>query len=342
MDAQTLRQIILHRQHLTNPAGMHTVCRGLCGIQAQMHNHSVYTLAVRCDHPLPSGWEEQFIKTWTHRGTLHFFAPEELPLYLHEGRVRQARQVDSLDADPHISAKRKQFFARVMLDMLQQGPQSRAALKTACREKGMTAEEEKSLFDGWGGLLYPLSRLGMVSHVISSQKDFRLMPAFAPMKEKEAKREMLRRYFTAYGPVTVNDAVYFFRWTKADIRGMMEHLPLRSLEAEGRQYFYAGDLPEDLPRVPAILLPGGFDPLMLGYRKEESLFLPRQYLRGIYNLAGMVFPPVLVHGQVAGRWKQEKKAVTFTMFKPLNKRDRAALERKAEKAFPGKEILVEG
>ncbi len=340
MPAQTLRQIILHNQYLTRSGDMYAVVRDLCGIQAQMHTHSVYTLSVRCNHALPEGWEKQFIKTWTHRGTLHFFAPEDLPLYLHTGRVPRARAVDSLEGDEFITAERKQFFARAMVELLEQGPQPRARLKEFCRAMGMTADEEKSLFNGWGGLLYPLSRLGLCSHVIGTEKSFTLMPPFTPMEEKAAKTEMLSRYFFAYGPATLNDAAYFFKFTKAEIKALMKDIPLETLEVSGRSYYRREGMDKNGPDIPAILLPGGFDPLMLGYKKEESLFLPKEYLRGIFNLAGMVFPPVLVHGQVKGRWKQEKQQVTFTLFGKVNQRDTKALQRKAEETFPGKKIII--
>lgn len=340
MDTQTLRQIILHRQYLTSPGDMHTVCRDLCGIQAQMHTHSVYTLSVRCKSPLPQGWEGQLVKTWTHRGTLHFFSPEDLPLYLHDGMAARTRAVDTLEGDEHISKARKQYFAQAMVELLKQKPQTREGLKQYCRALGMTGEEEKSLFNAWGGLLYPLSRLGLVSHVVGTEKSFTLMPPFTPMKEAEAKREMLKRYFSSYGPATLNDAAYFFKFTKTELKTLMKEMPLETVEVSGRTYYYLGSIEENEPDVPEILLPGGFDPLMLGYQKEESLFLPREHLRGIFNLAGMVFPPVLVHGQVKGRWKQEKKQVTFTLFEKISQGDKKALNSKAGESFPGKDIQI--
>ena len=56
--------------------------------------------------------------------------------------------------------------------------------------------------------------------------------------------------------------------------------------------------------MPDCLFLAGFDQLMLGYLKTESIFLAKEYIRGIFNLSGIVMAPILLRGRVAGRWKQ--------------------------------------
>ena len=81
----------------------------------------------------------------------------------------------------------------------------------------------------------------------------------------------------------------------------------------GKTYFYIDNgRPEAV--LPACIFLAGFDPLMLGYEKKESLFLPPEYLRGIFNLAGIVMPAVLIDGRVVGKWKYKNRTCTVTLF----------------------------
>ena len=70
--------------------------------------------------------------------------------------------------------------------------------------------------------------------------------------------------------------------------------PAEAAECEGQRLFslYSGRTPERA--LPDCLLLAGFDPLMLGYEKKQSVFLPPEYLRGIFSLSGIVMPPVLL------------------------------------------------
>ena len=73
--------------------------------------------------------------------------------------------------------------------------------------------------------------------------------------------------------------------------------------------------------LPDCLLLAGFDPLVLGYEKKQSVFLPPEYLRGIFSLSGIVMPPVLLHGSVAGRWKHSGKRLLITQFRPFSQEE---------------------
>ena len=66
---------------------------------------------------------------------------------------------------------------------------------------------------------------------------------------------------------------------------MLAQMSVQSAVCEGRAYYWLGeaDLASNLPEARLL---AGFDPLMLGYRKEDNPFLPPEHLRGIFNLVG--------------------------------------------------------
>lgn len=91
--------------------------------------------------------------------------------------------------------------------------------------------------------------------------------------------------------------------------------------------------------MPEVRLLAGFDPLMLGYRKEDNLFLPPEHLRGIFNLAGIVNPAILLRGRVVGKWKEKNGKVEFAAFEPLDAVDKQRIAEEAERYYPIKKVI---
>ena len=80
---------------------------------------------------------------------------------------------------------------------------------------------------------------------------------------------------------------------------------------------------------------------MLGYLKTESIFLSKEYIRGIFSLSGIVMAPILLRGRVAGRWKQKNGRLTLTPFGRWTARDRKTAERTAEGLWTVKQVVWE-
>lgn len=340
MDEMERRQIILSRQHLTSPAGRLTVCRDLNGLQAQFPAYARHALATRCPQPLGESWGDGLVKSWTVRGTMHLFREEDLPLFLHRGRTHFLRDVDQFTDDSRLTAERKRLLAAHILSCIDRGIAAREDLRAACRVFGMTAEEERSAFDGWGGLLRAMSEAGMICYQAGAGKAFRRCPDFTPMEAEEARLEQARRYFTHFGPATVRDAAYYFGVPQKQVKAWLEQLPVTAGACLGRDCFWIDDGRRTFPDVPDCVLLAGFDQLLLGYKKEESVFLPPEHLRRVFNLSGIVLPCVLLDGQAAARWKAAGRKCAVAPFRPLKVREKKAVEREVRRWFPETEKIV--
>ena len=308
----TLEEMKIRRltgQHLLAPADAQTVVKDLCGLQAQFLSHALHGLSIRTTEVRTDG----LVKSWTNRGTVHLFSVEDLPLFLHEGRTHFLRPVDTLESDAYISAARKAYFADLIVDAVARGIEEREALKAICEKAGMDETEGKSLFDPWGGLIRALCETGRLCHKVQEKKAYQICPAFQPMAEEPARLELARRYFTHFGPATVKDAAYFFGTTQTKVKTWLKALPVSETVLDGKTYFYIDHGLTD-GTLPDCLFLAGFDQLMLGYEKTESLFLSREHLRDIFNLAGIVRPAILVDGNVAGWWNLKNQKMTATMF----------------------------
>jgi len=299
----------LAAQHLLAPADPQRVVQDLCGLQTQFLSHALHGLSIRAGERNTAG----LIKSWTNRGTMHLFSREDLPLFLHEGRDHFLRSVDTLDSDAYITAARKAYFADVILEAVARGVDRREELKQLCTRAGMGELESRSLFDPWGGLIRALCETGQLCHKVQEKKAYAICPPFEPMQEADARRELARRYFSHFGPATVKDAAYFFGTTQARVKTWLKELPVIHTEYHNRSYFYMGQAPAE-DAIPGCLFLAGFDQLMLGYEKTESLFLAGTHMRGIFTRSGIVRPALLIDGTVAGWWNRKNRNLTVTLF----------------------------
>ncbi len=308
----TREDIILRRlsgQHLLTAADTKTVIKNLCGVQSQFLSHALHGLSLRC-HSVDTSC---LVKSWTIRGTMHLFSLDDLPLFLHKGRSHFLRPVDTMETDSHIDAPRKAYFGDIICEAIASGTDEREALKALCESRGMTEGESRSAFDPWGGLIRALCEEGRICHKVQEKKAYMLCPRFEPMDAEAARLELARRYFTYFGPATVKDAAYFFGTTQKSVKEFMSQLPLRETNTDGKSFFYIGG--QSLEReIPRCIFLSGFDQMLLGYDKRESLILPGEQLREIFTLAGIVRPALLIDGRVAGWWNLKNRKLQIKLF----------------------------
>lgn len=120
-----------------------------------------------------------------------------------------------------------------------------------------------------------------------------------------------------YGPASVRDAAYYFGSSQAEIEKRLARLPVEAAKYEGQQLFSLDSGRAPGQSLPDCLLLAGFDPLMLGYEKKQSVFLPPEYLRGIFSLSGIVMPPGAAARQRSGPLEAQRKAPAYHAVPPI-------------------------
>ena len=331
MTRPELARLRLSNQYLLRAGERMEVLRAMNGLQAQFLSNALHAMRLRSTAYDAAHAADGLVKGWTLRGTMHIFAEADLPLFLHSGCRYRSRDwtVPSFwnqRPDWALTPQRQTYFSDLIVDVLTQGLLTREALKDRCRAAGMTQAEEDSMFHPWGGGIRELCERGFLCGTVSEEKAFRLCPAFIPMEEQDALLEQTRRYFTNYGPASVRDAAYYFCTSQAEIKKRLARLPVEAAECEGQRLFSLDSGRAPGQSLPGCLLLAGFDPLMLGYEKKQSVFLPPEYLRGIFSLSGIVMPPVLLRGVVAGRWKRSGKRLLVMCFRPFSREERGFTE----------------
>lgn len=332
-----LRQMT--NQYLITPGEKLTVARELCGFQAQFMSNAFHSMKIRCRDYTPESAATGLVKNWSVRGTVHVFAQDDLPLFKSCDNGKSYLLDEWIGYVHHITREwtltpdRQKHFAHIILDALKDSVKTRDELKEICRSFGMTKTERDSMFDQWGGGIGELCSRGFINYVVQEKKAYCLCPPYKPMAEEEARLETARRYFTNIAPATVNDAMYFFRTTKAQITQWLSNLPVKSIECEGKNYYCIENGKSYDKPIPDCIFLAGFDQLMLGYQKTESPYLPPEHLRKIFNLAGIVMPSVLLGGKVVGKWRRKGPRLEITLFESLYEEKKKLIRDTAEKLW---------
>lgn len=337
MTPEELKIRQMTNQHLLEKTDKLAAVRHLCGVQAQFMTNAIHTLRIRCSDFKEDTAGAGLVKNWTIRGTVHIFPEDDLPLFLSFCNAKVYRSRDwtlpsfwNQRTDWALTPARQAALSEMILNALREQTRTREELKTLCRENGMTQAEEDCMFHPWGGGIRELCKRGFIHGIVSDEKAYCLSPEFKPLEEEAAGLELARRYFTYLGPATIHDAMYFFRTTAGQIKRWLSRLPVRTTEYQGKTYYYVENNVSYDRAIPRCLFLAGFDQLMLGYEKKESIYLPQEHLRKIFNLAGIVMPAVLLDGQVAGRWKKKNKKLSVELFSNVDQGRENAIREAAE------------
>ena len=336
-----IEEIILRRlknQYLTVKSDKQTVVKDLCGIQAQFMVNAIHSMKIRCSDFNEETVSDGLVKNWTIRGTVHVFSQDDLPLFINCNDGKDYRRNEwrgytfwNQREKWALTSDRQKFFSDIIIEELKDCSKTREELKEICRENGMKPSEEDSMFDSWGGGIRELCERGFINYVVKEKKEYCLCPAFTPMMKKEAEIELARRYFMNFGPATVHDAQYFFKTTTSKVKEWINVLPVKSVECDGKTYFFIENGKFYNEDIPQCIFLAGFDQLMLGYEKKESLFLKSENIRGIFNLAGIVMPAILFNGTVIGRWKKKKNGIfSAELFEEMSSSNINRLKNSAE------------
>jgi Winged helix DNA-binding domain len=136
----------------------------------------------------------------------------------------------------------------------------------------------------------------------------------------EARAEIFRRYFAAFGPASRRDIVAWSMMHVPEIQRALDWLePLRRFRDEqGRELLDVPRAPLPDPETPAPVrfLPK-WDNVLLAWA-DRTRVLPEEYRKTVIRQNGDVAPTFLVDGFVAGIWRVENGRVVAEPFAPLS------------------------
>jgi DNA glycosylase AlkZ-like len=341
----------LGRQHLNGvlPGGaIAPVVGDMVAAQAQLMSAAELQIAVRAGCGVSDVrralWVDRtLIKTWLMRGTLHLARAEDLALFTAAMSRRWIKPSKSWLRFFGVGESELWELADEIGRVLGAEPMTREQLIGAAGAR-RPARIRQALKSGWGGMLKPAARNGLLcfgpsrgqSVTFVRPRDW--LAGWREVDPDTALTEVARRYLRVYGPATRTD---FARWWgtwpgvgRAAWSGLAQELVRVSVEGQELEAL-AGDIEEmrsaDID-VHVQLLPL-FDPYLLGHENRDHLF-ERAHASKVSRTAGWISATVLVDGSVAGTWThtlvKRSLRIAVSPFGPLKRTVIAGIRTRAE------------
>lgn len=344
----------LRRHHLLDESSADavTICRDMCGVQAQVMSAAYLQLWTRNHSITRSQIEEALwksrtlVKTSLMRQTLHLIPADEFPLYI--AAMKSSRIAGALRIMAKFGIMREEADAltSLIMETLSGGPLGRPAIHAAVRPK-VSKRVRAWMERVWSIMRIPVAEgqicygRGDSSEVIFIRVDHWLPNLKAkPISETDAQGALFRKYLAAYGPATPAD---FSHWAgipmpqaksvHALVKPELEEIPGGKasccLLREDVEVLRNNSKKEACIR----LLPN-FDSYLLAHREKDHLLSAKHY-KLVYRNQGWISPVVLIDGAITGVWsyKIQNKRLHVEI-KPFGKFSRAArgcVEREAER-----------
>jgi hypothetical protein len=341
----------LARHHLLKPAprsALVKVSGEIGGLQAQVMSAAEMQIGVRVDCRAADVrdrlWKDRtLVKTWLMRGTLHLVPAVDLPIYTAAMSTRRIRTRNAWLTYVGMSEPELMKLVGAIGEALDGVPKTREEV-LARVGKGRSERVHEFLMSGWGGILKPVARNGLLcfgpsrGQSVTFVRPEQWLGGWRQVDPEEALVEVARRYLRAYGPATKTDfARWWGNWPGVGTgawTGLAKELV--TVSVEGRR---ADLLEADLGAVTGANLSGStrllpsFDPYLMGHAGRGHLF-DAVYAPRVSRVAGWISAVVLVDGRVTGTWKhvaaKEKLNVTVEPFGRMSSKTLAEVRRHAE------------
>jgi hypothetical protein len=304
------------------------------GAQAQVMSAAELQIGVRVDTGVEDVrralWKERtLVKTWLMRGTLHLVPAADLPMYTAAMRTRWIKTAGAWLRYVQLTEPELMEVMEAIGDALDGEPLTREEL-IARVGHGRSERVRVGLSSGWGGLLKPAARRGLLCFGPSRGQSVTFvrpepwLGAWREIDPDAALVEVARRYLRAYGPATKDDfASWWGRWRgvgKAAWAGLADDLV--PVSVEGRR---ADILRSELRRLseirtgPSVVMLPAFDPYLMGHNSRDHLF-DAEHRWKVSRVAGWISPVVLVDGSVVATWTHKVvKSALHVSVEPFRK-----------------------
>ena len=325
-----VHQFRLARHHLLSRSpkkDLVSVVGEICGVQAQLMSAAEMQVAVRVDCKVDDVqtalWKDRaIVKTWLMRGTLHLVPSKDLPLFSAAMNAYGMRNTNAW-------LKWLQITEPELMDVID-------AIGRALDGQALTREEliakvgkgrsekiQLAMRSGWGGVLKPVARKGLLcfgpsrGQSVTFVRPEQWLGGWRDIDPDAALTEVARRYLRAYGPAIKSDFTRWWgTWPGVGTRawaGLAGELAPVSVDGQRADMLVADvDRIQSAASEGSVRLLPSFDPYLMGHSRRDHLVATEHRAR-VSRTAGWISAVVLVDGRVVATWTHQVVKGTFNV-----------------------------
>lgn len=335
----------LQNQHLVSPVFKDPadIVKYMGAIQAQDYAGAKWAIAQRLQGATDDIIEKAFtsgdiIRTHLMRPTWHFVSPQDIRWMM----ALTAPRVLALIAfrQRYLELNNNIFFLceKVISAALQGGKQlARKELVSILQRAGIVTDEQR--------FIHIMMQMELISLVCSGgrqgkQFTYALLDERVPLVKtidrNEALATLAERYFTAHGPATLQDFVWWSGLSVTDAKAGLEMIrhKLASEVAEGNTYWFAEQHYDSKSKPDVAYLLSNYDEYTVSYKDRSAVIAVKDIDKA--DPRGTIFNyTILINGRIVGIWKRSfrKNSVVLEImpFNPLSKTNNTAIAAAAKR-----------
>lgn len=320
------RAFRLQRQRLSDPVGPRSflkVVRELGGVQAQVASAGEIQIALRAPGMSPGAIgkalldDRTVVKTWLMRGTLHYLAAEDLPIWTAASATVEFWNKSYWERNFGIKEKDILAASDAALAMLSDKPVTRVEIADAIYAKVKNKGLDELVRAGWGSFLKILARQGKLcfgppaGRNVTFVSPERWISGWKEMDRDEALRQVLLRYLASHGPASREEFARWWGFAAARLNETLKKAQpeLAVFNRDGEAVYVSK---KDVKALEAateddeLRVLGMFDAYVLAGLPHDAI-VPKKHKDKVYTTGAWVQRTVLRGGRVVGVWRPAKK-----------------------------------
>jgi len=325
-----VHQFRLARHHLLSRSpkkDLVSVVGEICGVQAQLMSAAEMQVAVRVDCKVDDVqtalWKDRaIVKTWLMRGTLHLVPSKDLPLFSAAMNAYGMRNTNAWLKWLQITEPELMDVVDAIGRALDGQALTREEL-IAKVGKGRSEKIQLAMRSGWGGVLKPVARKGLLcfgpsrGQSVTFVRPEQWLGGWRDIDPDAALTEVARRYLRAYGPAIKSDFTRWWgTWPGVGTRawaGLAGELAPVSVDGQRADMLVADvDRIQSAASEGSVRLLPSFDPYLMGHSRRDHLVATEHRAR-VSRTAGWISAVVLVDGRVVATWTHQVVKGTFNV-----------------------------
>lgn len=270
--------------------------------------------------------ERSLLITWLNRGTLHLVRSEDYPLLQALTTPQLLTSSSSRLAGEGVPpAAAERAVETIERALAAEGPLTRVQLRERLDSAGLRTAGQALIH-----LVFRAAVLGVAVRgpMVGKEHAYVLVRDWLgpqpPVDREKGLAELARRYLAGHGPADDRDLA---RWAGLSLRDARAGLAAisRRLEQRADGLVELRKRPEPAP-LPAPMLLGAYDPLLLGWTSRADVIGPHQFL--VTN-NGLFRPFALVDGRAVATWRFARGKASIEPLQKVTKKAMKALEAEA-------------